>query len=90
MGTSQLVTRGEVTAGMHITVLQWNTHRHDSSWQGDVLLVEAVSLPYVICKPMFDSLLSASFDIDLRLADIAELTPEYVEAKRASFEAEGY
>jgi hypothetical protein len=91
-----MISPGELTVGMQVTVHSWNprdvprfdliggatTVTHvDTSYCGDVLTVEALSLPYVVLRAF--SHRPSPYDVfrlDTRRANLMELSQEYVMA----------
>ena len=83
-----MLSIGELTRGMYVTVLDWHTYEHtdggvifktimDRSYCGDVLEVMAVDLPYIVVK--MDKYKSTT-TLDTRRVSFKELSEEYVKA----------
>lgn len=90
-----MLSPGEITKGMKITVVNWNPREiptfslfdtqpatvthEDTSWCGDVLEVLAVSLPYIVIRDV-RSFRGHPCRIDTRQCSLMELSAEYIAA----------
>jgi hypothetical protein len=54
----------------------------DHSWEGSVLEIVAVNLPYIAVKNRSDTYLKHAFDLDTRRVSLMELSPEYILAMK--------
>lgn len=74
----------DIQVGKFITVFAWKlgTDQNDGSFCGDVLLVKAVSLPYVVIDYLAHGgrVVLSSVVLDIRKVELKELTAEYVDA----------
>lgn len=90
-----LLSPGEISVGMHITILEWEPIVHeadgfftqtctvtqDRSWCGDVLKVTAVQLPFVVVDEGRGGFGLRGINLDTRHVKLMELKPEYVAAR---------
>jgi hypothetical protein len=68
-----------IKKGDFITVLEWLSHQ-DNSYKGDVLEVQAINLPFIVCKRHTGYSLDKPLNLDMRAVTFAALSREYVDA----------
>ena len=68
----------DISIGMYITVVTRN-NKNDMSFMGDVLVVEAINLPYIIVNKLNDPPLYHKI-LDTRKVTLGKLSSEYIKA----------
>jgi len=71
----------DISVGKYITIMEWKSHE-DYSYMGDVLLVKAVSLPFVVVDYLIRGgyVVLSGIRLDVRRVDFMALSPDYVMA----------
>lgn len=68
-----------LSKGDFITVLEWTSHR-DNSYKGDVLEVQAIDLPFIVCKNHTGYSGGKPLSLNTNAVQLVSLSKEYVDA----------
>jgi hypothetical protein len=89
-----MISPGEIAVGMVLTILEWEpyvqegdgiftmtrTVQQDHSWEGELMEVTAVQLPYVVVIERRSKWL-IPITLDTRRVKLMELSDEFIKAK---------